>query len=50
MKFGTVVQEEMSFKDNSYLELCEVPFVQCSGNNYSSFVEGIIKNNSVKLF
>ena len=98
MKFGPVVQEEMLFKDISYLELWQpfchaegnhlcnfgrgyqeeqfseiilnldhcfrrrcvlkifliwssgIPYVQPSGTICAILVEGIIRNNSVKLF
>ena len=49
MKFGPVVQEEMSFKDISYLELCQ-PLCSVDWNNLCIFEEGIMGNNPVKLF
>ena len=54
-EFGQVVQEEKLFKDISYIEiwwpLC-LPFVQWSGTICVILVhlEGIMRNNSVKLF
>ena len=48
-EFGLVVLEEMSLKDISYLELWQ-PFVQWSGTTCVILVEGITRNNSVKLF
>ena len=42
-------EEEMSFKDISYLELCW-PFVQRSKTICAILVEGIMRNNSVNLF
>ena len=47
-KFGPVVQE-MSFKDNSYMELRQA-FFQGSKTICAFLVEGIMRNNSVKLF
>ena len=44
-EFGPVVQE-MSFRDSSYME----PFVQRSRTICAILVEGIKRNNSVKLF
>ena len=49
MKFGLVVQEEMSFKDLSYLELWQ-PFVQRSVAICAILVEGIKRKNSVFVF
>ena len=49
MKFGPVVQEEMSFEDISFLELCQ-PFFQWSGTICAILVKSIMRNNSVKLF
>ena len=48
-EFGLVVQEEMSFKDISYLELWRPLFLR-SGTICAILVEGIMRNNSVKLF
>ena len=39
----------MLFKDISYLELMQ-PFVQWSRTICAMLVEGIMRNNSVKLF
>ena len=44
-----MVQEELSFKDISYLELCG-PFVRKSGTIGTNFVDGIMRNNSETLF
>ena len=49
-EFGPVVQEKMSFKDISYLELWASPFIQRSTTICAILVEGIMRNNSVKLF
>ena len=49
MKFGPVVQEEKLFKDISYLELWQ-PFFHWSRTICAILVEGIMRNNSVKLF
>ena len=48
-KFGPVVQEEMSIKYISYLELCQPLFLQ-SKITCAILVEGIMSNNSVELF
>ena len=48
VKFGPVVQE-MAFKDISYLELWR-PHCSREGNHCVIFVEGIMRNNSVKIF
>ena len=42
-------EEEMPFKDISYLELKQ-PFCSAQQNHLCNLVEGIIWNNSVKLF
>ena len=47
-EFGPVVQE-MSLKDISYLELWR-PLCWPSGTISAILVEGIMRNNSVKLF
>ena len=49
---GLVVQEKMSFKDLSYLELCQSgsPFVPRSRTISEILVQGITRINSVKLF
>ena len=44
-----MVQEEISFKDISYLELWW-PFVQWSRTICAILVEGIMRNDSVNLF
>ena len=44
-----MAHEEMLFKDISYLELWQ-PFFQWSGTICVILVEGIMRNNSVKLF
>ena len=49
MKFGPVVQKEMSFKDISYLELWQ-PLSQWTGNICAILEEGIMRNNPVNLF
>ena len=49
LNFEPVVREEMPFKGNSYLELWQ-PFVQQSVSICAILVEGIMSNNSVKLF
>ena len=49
LNFGLVVQQEILFKDISYLELWQ-PFVLWSGTLCAILVEGILRNNSVKLF
>ena len=46
--FGPVVQEDMSFKDISYLELWR-PFVQRSRIISAILEAAIMMNNSVKL-
>ena len=46
---GPVVQEEMPFKDISYLELWQ-PFVCPSGTNCAIMLEGLMRNISVILF
>ena len=48
-EFEPVVQQEMSFRDISYLELFG-PFVQPSRTICVNLVQGIMRNNSVKLF
>ena len=48
-QIGPVVQEEMSFKDISYLELWK-PFFQWSRTICVIIVECIMKNNFVKIF
>ena len=48
-EIGPVVHEEMSFTDISYLELWR-PFIQRSEIICAILVEGIMRNNSVKLF
>ena len=48
VKFGPVVQEEISFKDIYYLELW-CPFVMRSRTICAILVEGIMRNNPVKL-
>ena len=48
-EFEPVVQEEMSLKYISYLELWQ-PLVHWSGTICAILVEGIMGNNSVKLF
>ena len=47
-KFGPVVQEEVPFKDISYLELWQP--LWWSGSSCAILVEGIIRNKSMKLF
>ena len=47
-EFGPVVQE-IEFKDISYLELWG-PIFWCSETICAILVEGIMRNNSVKLF
>ena len=47
-QLGSVVQEKILFKDNSYLELWQ-PFVLCSGTICASSEEGIMRNISMKL-
>ena len=49
MEFGPVVQKEMSFEDISYIELWQ-PFVKQTQNICAILVEGIMRNNSLKLF
>ena len=49
MKFRSVVQEEMSFKDISYLELWW-PICFVEWNHCAISVKSIMRNNSVKLF
>ena len=49
MKFGSVVQEEMSFEDIPYLELLH-SFVQWTGTICAILEEGIMRNNPEKLF
>ena len=49
MKFGPVVQEEMLFKDISYLELWQ-PLCSMDRNFCVLLEEGIMRNNPVKLF
>ena len=46
-EFGPVVQEEMSFKDISYLELWW-PFCSAEGNHLCNSGRGYMRNNSVK--
>ena len=48
-EFKPAVQKEMSLKYISYLELWQ-PLVQWSGTICAILVEGIMGNNSVKLF
>ena len=48
MKFGPVVQGEISFKDISFLELRR-PFYQWSRTICAILVKGIMRNNSVYL-
>ena len=51
-EFGPVVQETVSFKDISYLELCPPPpppYAPQSKTIFASLVEGIMGNISVKL-
>ena len=48
-EFGPVVQMEMLFKDISYLKLWW-PFIQWSGTICAILVDGMMRNNSVKLF
>ena len=49
-EFGPVVQEEMPFEDISYLELWR-PFRSAKRKHVCNIlVEGIKRNNSVKLF
>ena len=45
----TVVHEEMPFKGIVYLELWQ-PFCSAELNHLCILVEGIMRNNSVKLF
>ena len=45
----SLVVQEMSFKDISYLELWQ-PFVQWTGTICAILEEGIMRNNPVKLF
>ena len=47
MKFELVVQMEMSFTDISYVELWQP---KGTGKICAILVEGIMRNNSVKLF
>ena len=47
--FEPVVQEEMSFKDITYLELCG-SFFWRSKTICAILVEGIMRNNCLKLF
>ena len=49
MKFGPVVQEEMSFKDISYPELLQ-PLCSVTGSIYAILEEGIMRNDPVLLF
>ena len=49
MKFGPVVQEEMSLKTFLILS-SDSPFVQCNGTICAILEEGIMRNNPVKLF
>ena len=49
IEFGPQVQEEMSCKDISYLELWR-PSVWRRGTICAVLVEGIIRNNSVFIF
>ena len=44
-----IIQEEMLFKDISYLELWQ-PFVQQSRTICAISVAGVMRNNSKKLF
>ena len=44
-----MVQEEMSFKGISYLELKQ-PFSSAERNYLCNFIESIMRNNPVKLF
>ena len=46
---GPVVQEEMSFKDISYLEVWQ-PLCLAEQTFCAILVKGIVWNNSVKLF
>ena len=46
MKFGQVFQEEVSFKDISYLELWQ-PFFQWTETICAILGEGIMRNNPV---
>ena len=48
-EFGPVVQEKMSFKDISYLELWR-PFCLAELNHLCNLIKVIIRNNSGKLF
>ena len=48
-ELGPMVQADMSLKDISYLELWW-PFCSAERNHLCNFVEGIMGNNSVKLF
>ena len=43
MKFGPVVQQEIPFKDISYLELW-LPFVRWAGTICATLEEGIMRN------
>ena len=49
LEFEPVVQEAMSFKSNSYLELRQF-FVQWGGTICTILVEGTHMNNSMKLY
>ena len=49
-EFGPVLQEEMSFKDVSYLELRQPLWFKWSGTICAIFVEYKYKDNSVKSF
>ena len=49
IEFGIVVQEEMQFKDISYLEL-RWPICSAEQHRFCSIYKGFVKNTSVKLF
>ena len=50
MKFGPVVQKEIWFKNISFLELWQPPFVQGTGIICAILVEGIMRAIHVKLY